>query len=84
MKSKDAAIEDIEINKLHLIQNNESKYFSLKLLLIRIIGNITIKPISGKMDKNQIISHDTEPIIPIGIARRIPVIIIAQIRCFIR
>lgn len=84
MKRRDAVIEDMEINKLHFIQNGESNSFSRKRLFTRIMGNATIKPIAGNIDKTHIISHDKDTIIPIGIASRIPVNTIANIWCFIR
>ena len=68
----------MEIKNPHFIQSGESKSFSLERLFTRIIGNATIKPISGNIDKDHIISHDSAPVIPIGIASRIPVNTIAK------
>jgi hypothetical protein len=79
MNKSDADTADIAIIIDHLIPKGDSKHFSLKRLFTRIRGYAIIKPITGSIDKNQKISHDTATIIPIGIAKRMPEKMIADI-----
>ena len=84
INSSEATIAEIESMEDHLIMHGESKYFSLKDLFTRLIGYANINAKAGKIDRNHIISHETDPIIPRGIAKRTPVTTIASILCLIR
>lgn len=81
INSRDANIEDIASIKDHLIPKDESIHFSRECLFPRIRGYAIIKPINGSIDRNHINSHNTATAIPMGIARRMPVNIIANTRC---
>jgi hypothetical protein len=83
-KIREAKNEDNETIIPHFIQNDESKHFSLNRLFIRNTGNTINNPMNGNSDKNQIISQETAPIMPIGTANDIPVNIIANIECLFR
>lgn len=68
----------------HFSKAGDNNHHSLTYLFVRKNGNTIIIPNPGNNDKYQKTSHEKSPINPIGIAKRIPDVMIDNKGCLMR